>query len=192
MKTFQPTRSIGFGIVGGIVGSVVMGVFAIAAAATYQQTGGFTPLYHIASSVIEPAAMETSMQQAMNGDLWHLEAGPAVIGLGVHMVVGATWGAIFGVLAYFARLSRPAALVFGTAYGLVVMVAMAFTGLPIVASLFGGGPPIRDMASMVGWGTFAAEHAIYGFVLGIVWAFGVRLPAIEQPAVERRQRIRVR
>lgn len=55
---------------------------------------------------------------------------------------------------------------------MLVMVIMSFVVLPITARIFDSGPPIENMPEMVGWGTFTAEHLLYGFVLGgIVWAF---------------------
>ena len=60
------TRTFGAGTVAGIVAGVAMAMYAMLAAVTYQDSGFFTPLYHIASTFIEPTAMETSMQRAMN------------------------------------------------------------------------------------------------------------------------------
>ncbi len=173
MTRIRAGRSLATGIAGGIIGSVAMGAFAMISAATYQKAGGFTPRYHIAASVIEPATMERSMQEVMGGNLWHLDAGPAIVGAGIHMAVGAFWRLVFVLVPGIVGLSRSMAPFAGAAHGLVVMVAMAFVGLPAVASLFGGGPPIRDMAQMVGWSTFTAEHAIFGFMLGVVWALAV-------------------
>jgi hypothetical protein len=44
---------------------------------------------------------------------------------------------------------------------------MSFVALPVIADVFGGGDPISEMPRLVGWGTFAVEHALYGFVLGL-------------------------
>ncbi len=40
------------------------------------------------------------------------------------------------------------------------------TSAAIAAEVTGSGDVIADMADMVGWGTFAIEHVIYGAVLG--------------------------
>ncbi len=40
--------------------------------------------------------------------------------------------------------------------------------LPVMASLFGSGDPIRNIPSMVGWATFTAEHALFGLVVGVM------------------------
>jgi hypothetical protein len=63
-----------------------------------------------------------------------------------------------------------AAVAGGVVYGIVVMFFMAYVGLPITAAVLRGGDMVSDMASLVGWGTFTAEHAIYGLVLGAAWA----------------------
>jgi hypothetical protein len=53
------------------------------------------------------------------------------------------------------------------------MLVMSYGVLPAVASLFESGPAIRDMPSMVGWGAFSGEHAIFGLPLGLV---GLSIP----------------
>ena len=54
----------------------------------------------------------------------------------------------------------------GAMYGLAVFVVSAFVGLPLAAKATGSGTTIADMASMVGWATFAIEHMMFGLVLG--------------------------
>jgi hypothetical protein len=166
-------RLVGTGAVLGAVAAVVMGIFAMVAAATYQDTGFFTPLYHIASSVIAPATMMRSMEAAAGGDTFLFSAGPAATGLLLHIVTGIFWGAMFGLLVATGRLSGVLGLVAGVIFGLAVMLVMAFVGLPIIARLFGGGDPISDMPRLAGWGTFAIEHVIYGAVLGL-WPLSKR------------------
>ncbi len=163
-------RGIALGIVAGMVAAVAMAMYAMVAAATYQGTGFFTPMYHIASSLISGDAMKTSMEQAMAGDAFHFAFGPAAAGMALHLATGAGWGALFGLAAAALGLRGIPAVAAGVAYGLGVMVAMAFVVLPIVAGLFGGGAVIQDMPAMVGWGTFTVEHALFGLVLGM-WAF---------------------
>jgi hypothetical protein len=160
-------RYVGIGALLGAGAAIVMAVFAMMAAATYQGTGFFTPLYHIASSVLDPSTMMRSMQAAGGGDTFTFSAGPAIVGLGLHLLTGAFWGAIFGLIVSTGRLRGPLGLIAGIVYGLVVMIVMALVGLPIVAAVFGGGDPISDMPRLAGWGTFTIEHAIYGAVLGL-------------------------
>lgn len=160
-------RYVGTGALIGAGAAIVMAMFAMIAAATYQGTGFFTPLYHIASAVLHPSAMMRSMQAAGNGDAFVFSAGPALAGLGLHLLTGAFWGAIFGLIVSTGRLHGLVGLPAGTVYGLVVMAVMAAIGLPIVAAVFGGGDPISDMPRLAGWGTFTIEHATYGGVLGL-------------------------
>ena len=151
----------------GVVAAIVMAMFAMVAAATYQGTGFFTPLYHIASSVIDAATMMRSMEAAAGGDAFTFSAGPAAVGVGLHLLTGAFWGAIFGLLVSTGRLSGWIGLLAGIVYGLAVMVVMSFVVLPVIAEVFGGGEAISDMPRLAGWGTFTVEHVIYGAVLGL-------------------------
>jgi hypothetical protein len=57
-----------------------------------HDTGFFTPLHHVASAVIEPGAMMRSMEAGMAGDTFAISVGPALLGLGLHLVTGAFWG----------------------------------------------------------------------------------------------------
>lgn len=180
-STSVPWRHVGIGALVGIGAAVVMAMYAMIAAATYQGTGFFTPMYHIASSVLDPSAMMRSMQAAGTGDTFTLSAGPAVVGLGPHLLTGAFWGAIFGLIVWTARLHGIAGFLLGVVYGLAVLVVMAFIGLPIVAAVLGGGDPISDMPRLAGWGSFTIEHAIYGGVLGL-WPLASSSP---RPAMRR-------
>ncbi len=165
----RPVRLTTYGLVAGAAAAAVMIVYAMVAAATYQDTGFFTPLYHIASTFIDPAAMKASMEAAMGGDSFYFDAGPAALGLGIHLGTGAVWGAVFGFLLGALRSSRLAAVPLGLGYSMVVLVLMSFVVLPVAAELFGGGQPISEMPDMVGWATFGVEHLIFGLVLGLFW-----------------------
>ncbi|WP_235870672.1 hypothetical protein [Rhodococcus xishaensis] len=158
------------GALAGVAASIVMAAYAMIAAATYQDSGFFTPLYHIAATFIAPDAMMSSMQSAAGGDSFYFSAGPALLGAVIHMMVGAVYGAIFGLLVWVAKLRGISVFVSGIVWGLVVFAASVWVGLPIAAALFGGGDPIRTMASMVGYPTFLVEHLLYGGVLGVLLA----------------------
>ena len=137
---------------------------------TYLNSGFFTPLYHIASSVIDPTAMMTSMQMAMEGHAdFHFAAGPAIVGIVVHLTVGAVYGIIFALMARALKLGPATVLVAGAVYGILVLLFSSFAGLPFAAAVFGGGDPIRDMPRMVGWATFTIEHVMFGVILAIGW-----------------------
>lgn len=174
-----PWREVRTGALLGVAAALVMGVFAMIASATYHDTGFFTPLHHIASAVGSPDAMMRSMEAGMAGDTFDISVGTAMLGLVLHLATGAFWGAVFGLIVSTGWLHGVAGLVGGVVYGLLVLVVMAFVALPVIASVFGGGEPISDMPRLAGWGTFAAEHAIYGAVLGL-W------PLMKSPRPQKR------
>lgn len=159
--------SLATGAVAGILGAVAMAVFAMIASATYHGVGFFTPMYHIASSVIAPDTMMTSADEAMAGNAFYFAAGPALLGFGLHLAVGAVFGTIFAVGVAAFGIRGPALVPVGIVYGGLVLAFMSFIGLPVAASIFGGGDPIRDMPTMAGWWTFTIEHLMFGTVLGL-------------------------
>jgi hypothetical protein len=158
--------ALAWGVVTGVGASLVMAMYAMIAAATYQQTGFFTPLYHIAATFVAPDTMMSSMQAAMAGDTFTFALGPAVLGAIIHMMVGAMYGVIFAVVAHYLKWHGMVLVGAGIVWGLVVFAFSTWIGLPVAAALFGGGDPIRDMASMVGYPTFLVEHLLFGATLG--------------------------
>jgi hypothetical protein len=180
--TSKPTslgRGAYIGAVAGVLASLVMAVYAMVAA-WVQDTGFFTPLYHIASVFAPPDTMMASMEAGMAGDAFHFSFGIAVLGAAVHMVTGAIYGAIFGVIVSRLRLGTLALAALGLVWGAIVLVVSAFVALPLAAEVTGAGEPIADMASMAGWTTFTVEHLIFGLVLGAV--VGARLSRRRQAA----------
>lgn len=163
-------QSVAIGALAGMAASMVMAAYAMIASATYQNHGFFTPLYHIASLVIAPDEMMTSMMKGMAGDNVYVAFGPAVLGALIHMVTGAMYGVAFVALAAVARLQGPLLAAAGAAWGAVVFAASTWIGLPIAAKLFDAGNPISDMADMVGYGTFFVEHVLFGLTLGVLLA----------------------
>ncbi|MDP8970382.1 MAG: hypothetical protein M3N52_07800 [Actinomycetota bacterium] len=165
------TKAVAVGLAAGLVGAVAMAMFAMVAGATYLGSGFFTPMYHIASAFGWSTAMQammTSMEQAGSGSTFYWAAGPALTGLLIHMVAGMLWGGAFGLVVRGLRTTRAALVPVGIGFGLVVLLVMSYLVLPALASLFGSGEPIREMPAMVGWGTFATEHALFGLMLGLV------------------------
>ena len=94
----------------------------------------------------------------------------AALGMGIHLAVGLGFGAVFGLIAWAIGLSRAAIAAVGVVFGLLVLLLDGFVLLPVAAAIFGAGKPISDMATIVGWGTFTLEHAIYGLGLGLMSA----------------------
>lgn len=171
-----PVRTAVTGMIAGMIGAMGMAMYAMIASITYHHVGFFTPLYHIASSFISPTAFMTSMQQAMAGHNFSFAAGPAIVGMIVHLAIGAAAGAVFAVIAGLLRprLAGAALVAAGMAYSLVVLGVNAVIGLPAAAHLFGGGNRISTMPSMVGWWTFTIEHLIFGMILAAALWVGTR------------------
>lgn len=163
--TAQPAKAIAFrGGVAGMIAGAGMAMFAMVASVTYQHHGFFTPLFHISALFGSPDAMMRSAMEAMAGNKFWFSAGPAALGLLIHMMTGAMFGIGFAFLAR--RLPRTLIVPAGAIYGLAVFVVSAFVGLPVAAKITGSGTTISDMASMVGYATFAIEHMMFGLVLG--------------------------
>ena len=163
--TAQPVKAtlLRWGVAG-MIGGAVVAMFAMVASVTYQHHGFFTPLFHISALFGSPDAMMRSAAEAMAGNRFWFSAGPAVLGLLIHVVTGAMFGIGFAFLAR--RLPRIVLVPAGAMYGLAVFVMSAFVGLPLAAKATGSGATISDMASMVGYATFAVEHMMFGLVLG--------------------------
>ncbi|MCV6986937.1 hypothetical protein H7H78_16410 [Mycobacterium shinjukuense] len=145
-----------------------MAMYAMFAAASYQHTGFFTPVYHIASAVLAPDTMMASMVQATAGHPVTFVLGPAVVGALIHMMVGAIYGAVFGVLIRLVRAHGLIVPIAGLVWGAIVFAVSAWIGLPIAAAVLGAGNPIRNMAALVGYPTFIIEHLIFGATLGVL------------------------
>lgn len=161
-------RTVGLGALAGIGASMVMAAYAMIASATYQHTGFFTPLYHIASLFITPKHMMMSAQAAMHKSSFTFYAGPAVLGAVIHMMTGAMYGAVFAVLASVARLRGMMLVLAGAVWGAAVFVISSFLGLPLAAAILSSGDQITHMAKMVGYPTFLAEHILFGLALGMM------------------------
>lgn len=160
-------RGAFIGVVAGVIASLVMAIYAMVAA-WLQDTGFFTPLYHIASVFAAPDTMMTSMESGMAGDAFTFSFGVAVLGAVVHMMTGVMYGAVFGLIVARLRLGTAWLTALGLVWGAIVLVLSAFVLLPLAAAVTGAGEPIADMASMAGWGTFTVEHLLFGIVLGAI------------------------
>jgi uncharacterized membrane protein YagU involved in acid resistance len=150
----QLPRFLTTGAIVGIIAGVVMAMYAMIASATILGQGFFTPLYGIASPLIGPQAMMTSMKQGI-----YFDFGPAVLGLIIHMMWSALYGIIFGLIARLAHLKGNMAIIAGLFYGLLIFLSMSYVILPIVGA--------GAMPGMVGYPSFIAEHLIFGGVLGL-------------------------
>lgn len=169
------THAASMGAIAGIIASLMMGGFAMVAAATYQGTGLFTPLHHIASVFISPTAMMSSMESAtMGGSNFEFATGAALLGALIHMMIGAMYGVGFAVLASLTRIRGMALVAAAVVWGGLVFVISSFLGLPLAAAIFNSGDQIANMAELVGYGTFLVEHLIFGLVLGLILFMGAK------------------
>ena len=160
MPTTRDTRKlIQFLLLGalvGMIGGVLMAIFTMLATATYLQMGFFTPLYAIAVPLIGRQPLLTSLT---NG-VFYFAAGPALLGLLVHLLWAAFWGMIFGLIARGLHLTEGVAIISGLIYGLLVMLVMSFIVVPLV-----GAP---DLLRLVGSISLIIAHALfYGLPLGL-------------------------
>lgn len=162
------------GAVGGMIASLVMAGYAMIASVTYQHHGFFTPLFHIASVFLAPTDLMMSVQNAASGDKFYFVAGPALLGAVIHMMTGAMYGAVFAVMIAAARLRGPVVVAAGAAWGVAVFAASTWVGLPLAANVFSSGDQITNMATMVGYPTFIAEHVLFGLALGLLVVAGGR------------------
>ena len=166
-STISFSRGVLVGAGAGILASLVMAMYAMIAGWA-KGAGFFTPLYHIASLWASPKAMMASMEDGMAGNPFHFEFGPALLGVVIHIMTAATYGAVFGLIVARLRLGTAALAGAGLAWGAAVFALSTFIGLPVAAALFGSGDQIANMAEMAGWGTFVIEHLLYGLVLGLL------------------------
>jgi hypothetical protein len=176
-RTTTPSSSLGraifVGAGAGILASLIMALYAMIAGWA-KGAGFFTPLYHIASLWASPNTMMASMEDGMAGNPFHFDSGPAVLGVAIHMMTAAMYGAVFGLLVARVRLGTAALAGAGLVWGAADFALNAFIGLPIAAALFGSGDQIANMAEMAGWSTFIIEHLLYGLVLGLLVALDRR------------------
>lgn len=179
------TRSLVGGAVAGMLAAVAMAMFAMVASVTYQHHGFFTPLLHMSALLGSPKAMMTSVHRAMAGQRFWLTPGAALTGALIHMMTGAGFGIVFGVIVR--SVPRRLWVPIGVLYGLAVFVVSAFVGLPIAATVTGSGSVISEMARIVGRGTFAAEHVLFGLTLAAVTLVVAPSARLSAPETARRQ-----
>jgi hypothetical protein len=153
------------GVCAGLVGSAVMGLFAMVASATYQGRGFFTPMYH-AAFTLDPQTMVASIAQAAAGERFYFVRESFLLGMITYVLVGGALGALFGVAARVLHLHGARALAGGVAYGIAVMGVMSLLVLPRVGAMSGAGDPIAHMGDEVGWPTFMAYFVLFGLTLG--------------------------
>ena len=162
----------------GMAAAAVMALFSMVAAAA--ELGVYGRLYMV-TAIVEPGPLEVSIAEAQAGSRVFLEVGGAAAGLAVHLAIGAGFGAVFALLKRALGLRGAVAVAAGALYGLAVMALMGLVLVPGLAGETAGGPLIADVPELLGWPVFAAEHLLYGLVLG-AWAAWDRAPRDREPA----------
>ncbi len=157
------------GLFAGLVASAAMGLFAMAASATYQGRGFFTPMYH-AAFIIDEETLGVSIAKAGTGEPFYFFRETFIFGLVAYVLLGGLLGIAFAAGARQVRLQGKMAVAVGLAYGFAIMLVMSFLVLPPAADLFGAGRPLSRMGAEVGWPTFIAQFAVFGLVLG-AWVY---------------------
>lgn len=152
----MPTRVIGAGGLGGLIGGVVMGMWSMVIL-WLTGVGFWAPLNLIAHTFWRGAPLGA-------GFSWRA----LVIGLVAHMVVSVLLGLLFAALAGLApaRMVSQAMLpLWGVLYGLVVLLV----------NHYGIWPAIDEAAAeaFTPW-VFAVGHALYGQVVG--WTLAMMAP----------------
>jgi uncharacterized membrane protein YagU involved in acid resistance len=157
------------GVFAGMVAGVALGLFAMVASATYQGRGFFTPMYH-AAFIIDGQTMGVAIDKAGSGEPFYFARETFLFGMIIHVMVGGALGVAFALVAKKLHLHGLRALAGGLVYGLAAMALMSLVVLPQAATLFAAGKPISRMGDQIGWPTFVAQFAVFGFVLGL-WLY---------------------
>jgi hypothetical protein len=154
---------------------VPTGLFMAVASATWGHGGFFTPFYRIAA-VLDPAAYDISLQEAVTGSRFWFEAQTALPGACVHLGLAAFFGMLFGLVWRGGRQASPGATVLaGVGWGLLVAVVMVPV-LGLAGRGLGGGDLIAHAPEQIGWPTYVAMHLVYGLSLGAIVALRAALP----------------
>lgn len=135
--------------VDGMVGGIPMAMFAMGAAMARGRTP-FRPVKLMAGTI--------EGRRATRGG-----TGTTVLGIGIHMLMSAVFGALFVPVLRFANFRRALpAPVIGVLYALGLWTFNEAVTLPIVDPL---------MEQRMPKGIFALSHVVYGLVLGVMFDY---------------------
>lgn len=132
------------GAVAGVIGGLVMAVYAIVAGLVLQQ-GPFAIPRLIGAAFRGPEALVSGF-------------GTVVWGVVLHLIVSAAFGVLFATLVR-RDTPRPVAMLAGVAFALGLFVLMMFVVVPVV------NPVMANRVSMM-IGTMLVMHVLFGFGLG--------------------------
>ena len=79
-------------------------------------------------------------------------------------------GLMFGLVVGRLRWRGATVVIAGAVYGVMVFAISSWIALPLAGSIFSSGDQIKNMAQMVGYGTFVVEHILFGLSLGVLFA----------------------
>jgi len=134
---------IGQAILGGLVGSIVMAMWAMMVS-LFSGMGFWTPVQLIAATWMGSQAM------------MHVTTSVILTGLMTHMMMGAMLGIVLaGAFAIFRIPTGPARLLWGMGYAIVVWIVNQYAVLPIIDPM---------MASHMPPWAFAIGHVMFGVV----------------------------
>jgi hypothetical protein len=131
------------GVVGGIVlalATLVIGV-ALGIDVWSMLKGAAAPFFH-----------ERALQPGFDAPV-------VVLGAACHFAVSIIWGVLFGALCY--GLSRPATVLAGAGWGLVVWAGMSYVVLPLVG--------LGAMARATPTGVAIVQHVLFGLAVGLAF-----------------------
>ncbi len=144
--------AIGWGALAGLIAGMVMAMLMMVVTGL-NGMGFLAPLYAIAATFNPSWAMTKGF-----------DAAPILVGLMLHMMNSAIFGAIFALLArwlYPRALTLPLAAMAGMVWGLLLLVVNQFVILPAVDK-----PMATATNGIFGW--WLLGHLMYGIVLGMV------------------------
>lgn len=140
-------------LIGGIVASIVMGMWQMVVEAILPDGAGFFgPLIAIGATVVR------DLQGAGNPIPMDIVA--LVLGLAGHMMNSVILAAVFGLVVPRFVHGTTALLIGGMVYGAAVFVGMWFVVVPLID------PLMHNVNGVV----FLVGHLMWGAALGLLWA----------------------
>ena len=138
-------HAAGGGIIAGVIGGVVLSILLII---TYLTKGG--DVWMAMKGSAAPFFHERAQQPGF-------DAAVVVLGLACHFAIAIVWGVLFSQLAF--GISKPATVIAGAAWGIVVWLVMYYLVLPVVGlAAVARSQPIAGAVIL---------HVVFGLAVGI-------------------------
>ncbi|HUJ60626.1 MAG TPA: DUF6789 family protein [Kofleriaceae bacterium] len=154
-RTLLPRRAITGGVIAGLIGGAVLELYLLGIA-----------LLHGADvwPIVKAAAAPLLGARAQHGGF---DLASVVIGLTCHFAVAIAWAVVFALMIY--GISRPATVLAGIAWGVMVWAIMYIAVLPLLG--------LGQLASAAPTGRAVLAHMVYGLAIGVGFVpFQVREP----------------